>query len=167
MTALAHRTTSAARNPLDIVEEIVSANEWTFQRSGDDELSVDFPGHWCSYHLHFVWSQDLSAMHLSCFMDMKVPKKRFTPVAELLAMINNKLWLGAFVLPAEESTPVFRHTVLLRGAQGASVEQLEDMVDIALTECERFYPAFQFVTWGGKTAEEAIAASLLETVGEA
>jgi len=44
-TALAHRT-STARNPLDIVEEIVSANEWSFQRSADDELSVDFPGHW-------------------------------------------------------------------------------------------------------------------------
>jgi hypothetical protein len=166
MTALAHRTANPARNPLDLVEEIVSANEWSFQRSAD-ELSVEFPGHWCAYHLHFVWSQDLAAMHLSCFMDMKVPKRRFTPVAELLTLINTKLWLGCFVLPAEESTPVFRHTVLLRGAQGASVEQLEDMVDIALTECERFYPAFQFVIWGGKTAQEAIAASLLETVGEA
>jgi hypothetical protein len=41
------------------------------------------------------------------------------------------------------------------------------MVDIALTECERFYPAFQFVTWGGKSPEEAMAAALVETVGEA
>jgi hypothetical protein len=166
MTAVAHRIESA-RNPLDIVEEIVAANEWSFQRSADDELSVEFPGHWCAYHLHFVWSEDLSAMHLSCFMDMKVPKRRFTAVAELLVSINTKLWLGCFVLPQDELTPAFRHTVLLRGARGASVEQLEDMVDIAITECERFYPAFQFVTWGGKTAAEAIAASLLETVGEA
>src|SRR5262249_32813855 len=112
MTALAQRETKAARNPLDIVEEIVTANEWSFQRSADGELSVEFPGHWCAYHLHFVWSEDLSAMHLSCFMDMKVPKKRFTPVAELLTLINTKLWLGAFVLPSEEATPVFRHTVL-------------------------------------------------------
>jgi hypothetical protein len=48
MTALATRETRAARNPLDIVEEIVAANEWSFQRSGDDELSVEFPGHWCA-----------------------------------------------------------------------------------------------------------------------
>ncbi len=167
MPALATQRSVSARNPLDIVEEIVTANEWSFERAADDELSVEFPGHWCGYHLHFVWSQDLSAMHLSCFMDMKVPKKRFGAVAELLALINTKLWLGAFVLPAEESTPVFRYTTLLRGATGASVEQLEDLVDIALTECERFYPAFQFVTWGGKTPDEAMAASLLETVGEA
>ncbi len=47
--------------------------------------------------------------------------------------------------------PVFRHSVLLRGARGASAESLEDMVDIAITECERFFPAFQFVLWGGKS----------------
>jgi len=62
---------------------------------------------------------------------------------------------------------VFRHTTLLRGAGGASVEQLEDLVDIALTECERYYPAFQFVIWGGKNPSQAIAAAMLDTVGEA
>jgi hypothetical protein len=41
------------------------------------------------------------------------------------------------------------------------------MVDIAITECERFYPAFQFVLWGGKTPAEALTASMLECVGEA
>ena len=53
--------------------------------------------------------------------------------------------------------PVFRHAVLLRGAPGASAESLEDMVDIAITECERFFPAFQFVLWGGKTPQDALA----------
>ena len=41
------------------------------------------------------------------------------------------------------------------------------MVDIAITECERFFPAFQFVLWGGKTPQEALAAAMLECVGEA
>jgi hypothetical protein len=166
MSALSVRPANI-RNPLDLVEEIVCAHQWPFQRSGDDELAVEFSGHWCSYQLHFVWSEDLSAMHLSCFMDVKVPKRRYGAVAELVVQMNNKLWLGAFVLPKEECTPAFRHTVLLRGAKGASVEQLEDLVDIALTECERFYPAFQFVAWGGKTPDEAISASLLDTIGEA
>ncbi len=154
-------------NPLDTLEEIVSANEWSFERSGDDEMAVEYPGHWCGYHLHFVWSEDLNAIHLSCFMDMRIPKKKLIDISQLLLKINNKLWLGTFVVPEEDSNPVFRHTVLLRGHQGASVEQLEDLVDIALSECERFYPAFQFVTWGGKSANEAVTASLLDTVGEA
>jgi hypothetical protein len=56
---------------------------------------------------------------------------------------------------------------LMRGMPGASVEQLEDLLEIALTECERFYPAFQYVVWGGKTPTEAMDAALLTTVGEA
>jgi hypothetical protein len=33
--------------------------------------------------------------------------------------------------------------------------------------CERFYPAFNFLLWAGKTPEEAAQAALFETAGEA
>ena len=46
------------------------------------------------------------------------------------------------------------------------VPVLEDG-DIALWESERFYPAFQFVIWGGKTATEALNAALIDVAGEA
>jgi hypothetical protein len=36
-----------------------------------------------------------------------------------------------------------------------------------MEECERFYPVFQFVLWGGKSPGEAIAAALIDTHGEA
>ena len=52
-------------------------------------------------------------------------------------------------------------------AQADQPEQIEDLVDIALTECERFYPAFQLVVWGGKGAEDAIAAAMIDPQGEA
>ena len=37
----------------------------------------------------------------------------------------------------------------------------------ALDACERYFPAFQFVVWAGKTAREAIDAAMFETAGEA
>jgi len=55
----------------------------------------------------------------------------------------------------------------LRGQVGASVEQLEDLVDTAVTESERFYPALQMVVWGGRPVSEALQASLMEPMGEA
>ena len=88
-------------------------------------------------------------------------------VADLLMYVNARLWIGHFGMESEDGMPVFRHAVLLRGAPGASAESLEDMVDIAITECERFFPAFQFVLWGGKTPQEALTAAMLECVGEA
>ena len=82
-------------------------------------------------------------------------------------MGNEKLWLGHFDLWSEEGLPVFRHAVLFREGIAANAELIEDLVDIAVSECERFYPAFQFVIWGGKDPAEAITAALLETEGEA
>ena len=55
----------------------------------------------------------------------------------------------------------------MRGLSGVNSEQIEDLVDIAVSECERFYPAFQFVVWAGKTGREAIDSVMLETCGEA
>ena len=86
---------------------------------------------------------------------------------ELLALANERLWLGHFDLAAGDTSPAFRYAVLLRGIGTASSEQVEDLVDIAVSECERFYPAFQLVIWGGKPPEEAMATAMIEPVGEA
>jgi len=154
-------------NPLDILEQIIAANEWAFERRSDGEMAAEAPGKWCDYGLHFSWSHEISAMAFTCAFDMKVPAERRDKLYELLALANDRLWIGHFGIEVEDGVPVFRHSVLLRGAQGASAESLEDMVDIAITECERFFPAFQFVLWGGKSPAEALAASMLDCVGEA
>jgi hypothetical protein len=167
MTALATETKYASTNPLDVMEEIVTANEWAHERMSDEELVAGIGGQWCDYRLHLAWSNDLSALHFSCALDIRVPQARQTAVHEVIGMINPKIWVGHFEVAQDDRMPIFRHTLLLRGANGATVEQLEDLLDVAIAECERFYPTFQFVIWGGKKPEEALQAALLETVGEA
>lgn len=157
----------AAANPLDLVEQFVTANDWPFDRRNEDEMAVEVPGRWCDYSLYFAWREDIGALHFTCAMDMKVQPNKRGHLHELLASVNERLWLGHFGLWADEGVPMFRHAVLLRGLMGASMEQIEDLVDIAISECERFYPAFQFVLWGGKSPADAISAALLDTVGEA
>lgn len=160
-------TTAPTQNPLDTLEEIVSAHDWAFERSSPDEMQVEAEGRWGSYRMYFFWSDEVSAMQFSCQIDLTVPSGRRPAVTELLAVVNERLWLGHFDLDSEEDALMFRHTTLLRGAERASVEQLEDLVEIALTECERFYPAFHFCIRGGKTASEAVHAAILDTVAEA
>jgi hypothetical protein len=154
-------------NPLDILEQIIAANEWAFERRSDGEMAAEAPGKWCDYGLHFSWSHEISAMAFTCAFDLKVPAERREKLYELLALANDRLWIGHFGIEADDGVPVFRHSVLLRGSPSASAESLEDMVDIAIAECERFFPAFQFVLWGGKAPAEALAASMLDCVGEA
>ncbi len=154
-------------NPLDIVEELVVANEWPFQRSEDGELETQIAGRWCDYRVVFVWQEDSSALHFCCRIDTKVAACHRAIISDLLATMNGKLWLGHFDLSGDDQTIVFRHTSLLRGIATVSAEIVEDLVDLGISECDRYYPAFQLAMWGGKTAAEAIDASILEPVGEA
>ena len=167
MPSLSEEFTESAVNPLDLVEEIIGANEWPFERATENDLMAEVAGRWCDYRLHFGWVPEIGAMRFTCCYDMKVAERKREAVYGLLALVNERIWLGHFDLSGEGGLPSYRHAMLLRGARGASVEQLEDMVDIAVNECERFYHAFQFVLWGGKNAAEAIEAAVIETAGEA
>ena len=55
----------------------------------------------------------------------------------------------------------------MRGASALSAEQLEDLLDIAINECERFYPALQLVVWGGRSVADAMTVARMDTIGEA
>lgn len=166
MTTLSLETPVAGANPIDLVEEFVHANSWPHDRTSDEEMVIEVAGRWCAYRLHFVWEPSVNALQYSCSFELKVPRGRRIAAHELLAVVNERLWIGHFDL-SDDRNPAFRQAVLLRGAQGANVEQIEDLVDISLSECERFYPAFQLVVWGGKSAQEAIASAMIEPVGEA
>ena len=159
--------TREPQHPLDVLEDIVAANEWRFERSLDDDMVVEIPGRWCEYRLFFQWRQDLGSLYFSCAFDVRVPEAKRREINDLLALVNEAMWLGHFAVCADERVPMFRHTVPMRGLRGASVEQLEDLVDAAVIECDRFFPAFHWVLWGDKSAADAVQAAMPNTVGEA
>ena len=157
----------AVSNPLDLAEQLVTDRDWLFDRPDDAELVAEVTGNWCNYRIWFAWQPDLGALIFSCAYDSKIPAQSRARIHPLLSAVNEKMWLGHFDLGSEDGMVMFRHALLLRGGQGATSEQLEDLMDIAITECNRFYPAFQSVLWGGNTVEEALQIALLDTVGEA
>jgi hypothetical protein len=167
MRTTEHFEDTTLSNPLDVVEQIVEYNDWTFDRRNDQEMAVQVPGTWCDYSLFFAWNDDMGAMHFTCAFDMRVPSERRHPVFELLAEVNERLWMGHFGMWADEGLPMYRHALPMRGLQQPTLQQMEDLVETALIECERFYPSFQYVIWGGKTAKDAIEAAMIETAGEA
>jgi hypothetical protein len=156
-----------SNNPIDLLEELVVANEWLFDRSSDHELVVETTGRWCDYRMFFVWREDLHALYFTCVFDTRVDEDKRVPVTELVCRVNEKLWLGHFDVSADDRLLMFRYTLLTRSWRNIAAEQLEDVVDIAIAECERFYPALQFVVWAGRSPSEAMASAMIETVGEA
>ena len=132
-----------------------------------EELLAEVSGLWCNYRIWFTWQPDLQVLIFSSAFDTKLPEKNRNMLYTLLANINEKLWMGHFDVCSEEHVVTFRHAIPLRGSNGATSEQIEDLMDIAISECDRFYPAFQSVMWGGNSCEDAIQIALMDTVGEA
>ena len=165
MTAVTADLIDPMNNPLDLMEEIVQANEWPHDRSGEEELLAEISGRWCDYRMFFIWREDLNALYFTCSLDMKASPEKRRAINDLLSLLNERMWFGHFEICSESGTPMFRHTLLTRGA--VAVEQLEDLVDIAVSECERFYPSFQYVLWAGYDAQRAVDATMLDPVGEA
>jgi hypothetical protein len=153
-------------NPVDMVEHIATIHQWNFERNAPDELTLTVSGAWCDYHISLNWRDDLEALHLACAFDFKVPKQRLAEIYRLMARINEQLWLGHFDLWREDGLLLYRHGLLLAGAD-THVGQCEALLRAALEACERYYQAFQFVVWAGKSPEDALAATLLETQGNA
>ena len=110
---------------------------------------------------------NIEAMHIACAFDLKVPERRRLEVIDLVSKVNEQLWVGHFDLWDADGLVMYRHALVLAGGSAPSHKQCEALLGIALDACERYYQAFQFVLWAGKTAREAIEATMFETSGEA
>lgn len=154
-------------NPVDTIETVAALNDWLFERSADDEITISIAGSWCDYHVSFSWMEEFEALHLACAFDLKVTEPRKTEVVRLLALANEQLWMGHFDLWSKEGVVMFRQSLLLAGGSEATSAQIEAMLANALETSERYYQAFQFVVWAGNSAAEALESALFETAGEA
>mgnify|MGYP001820930922 FL=1 len=153
-------------NPVDMVEQIATIRDWAFERSTTDELTLSVAGSWCDYHISLNWREDLEALHLACAFDFRATNARLPEVYRLMANINEQLWLGHFDLWRQDGMLLYRNGLLLAGAK-THVGQCEGLLTAALEACERYYQSFQFVLWAGKSADAALAATMLETQGTA
>jgi hypothetical protein len=167
MTLIHQDESHTQPNPLDMLERAVEENGWSFERAGRDELNLSVVGRWADHHFSFTWRDDLQSLHLSSAFDMRIGEGvRKSNIADLLMYVNARLWIGHFDLWPEDGTVVYRHAMIFPDAR-ASGAQCEALLNLAVEACEHYYPAFQFVLWGGKSAEEAVAAAVLECAGQA
>ncbi len=164
--AAIERVFTRVSNPIDLFEHIADENDWAFDRSSEDELTLAIPGNWSDYHISINWRPDLEALHLACAFDLKVKSARIPEIHRLLAQINEQMWLGHFDFWAAEGLLLYRQSLLLNAAE-PTMQQCEALTASALEACERYYQAFQFVVWAGKKAEDALASSMFETEGQA
>lgn len=154
--------------PIDMLESYFAAHGWSHTRE-EDEVVAKVKGSWTEYELRAIWREDDGVLQFLAFPDVRIPDERRVAIYETIGLVNEQLWVGHFELWSSSGILLYRHAAMIPGDDGAAItlQHTELLVESAIDECERFYPVFQFVLWGGKTPKEAIAAALIETQGEA
>jgi hypothetical protein len=154
--------------PVDMLASLFDARGWTYEFVSDDELLGEIQGSWAKYQLRAIWRADDNVLQLLCLPDIRVAEDKRAPLYEVMALINEQLWLGHFDLWSNGGVLVYRHGLMLGDDGLLSLDQAQTAVEAAVDECDRFYPAFQFILWGDKSPvglfAEGLSAGQRETV---
>lgn len=154
-------------NPIDVVENIFSSRSFELDRRNLNEVVIEVQGKWNNMLLFFAWEQNMHCLHLSCLMDIESSIEDRSKIFELLALANEELWVGHFSYWTEQNMPVFKHSVILDEAEDIFENKIQQIIDIAIKECERLYPVFKVVLTKGMDPKQALFPMMMETVGQA
>lgn len=154
-------------HPIDLVESIAVHHEWKFDRIHDNQIAFAIEGQWRSYAITLAWSDYDQTLRLICNFEMAPPEDRLPALYECLNRTNDMCWSGAFTYWADQQLMVYRYGLVLAGDQMASAEQLDTMINAAILSSERFYPAFQLVTWAERSPAEALEIAMKDAYGTA
>jgi len=138
--------------PVDMLASLFAARGWPCEMVSDDEMTGEVQGSWANYQLRAIWRAEDGVLQFLCLPDIRVTDDKRAAAYELLCLINEQMWLGHFDIWSNGDVLLYRHGALLESA---------------IDECDRFYPAFQFVLWGGKAPREALEAAMVDAAGEA
>lgn len=158
---------TATADPLEAIEAAATALDLEAERIDHAELHLAMPGMWRDTGLWFTWRAELSTLQMGAPLDLKVPEGRMMEASRLVAMVNERLWIGHFDLWSDDHGLVFRNSIVLPESGIIDRVQAQCLIRGAGEAVDRFFPAFNFLIWGGKTPDQALEASLFETAGNA
>ena len=152
--------------PLDMLVALFEARGWACQAT-QGEMSGEVQGSWTNYQLRGIWRPGDAVLQIICLPEIRVPDGKRAAAQDLVARINEQLWLGHFDIWSNGGVLLYRNGTLLGSDGMLGLDQAQALVEIAVEECDRFYPAFQFVLWGDKEPRDALKSAMVDAAGEA
>ncbi|WGW05163.1 type III secretion system chaperone family protein [Tropicibacter oceani] len=154
-------------HPIDIVEHIAAHNDWDFDRIADDQIAMAVQGQWRTYSITLAWSHYDETLRMICTFEFEPPEDRLPTLFEGLNAVNDQCWAGAFSFWADQQLMVYKYGLVLAGGQIASADQIDTLISAAVMASERYYPAFQLMSWTDRTAQDALQVAIAEAYGRA
>ena len=154
-------------HPIDIVEHMAEHHDWEFDRIGDDQIAMAVEGQWRTYSITLAWSGYDETLRMVCTFEMEPPEEKIPSLYELVNVMNDQCWAGAFSYWPDHKLMVYRYGLILTGGQAASPDQIDTMINAAVLSAERYYPAIQLMVWGDRSPQDAMQVAIAEAYGRA
>ena len=153
--------------PVEMLAQLFEARGWACEALATNELAGEAPGSWATYQVKAIYRPEDRVLQLLCLPEIRIGEAKRATVDELVGLINEQVWLGHFECWSQGNVLVFRHALMLGEDGSLPLQQAQDVVEAAVAECDRFYPAFQFALWGDKAPRAALDAAMVDAAGEA
>lgn len=157
-------------SPLEMIIDLAESKGFACQRNDDESVDITVTGKHADLTLSMAWQEDYAALLVACYVPVEVTDATREATVKALDTINQNVWLGHFDLSGDGDMlcPTFRYTLLMNMVPAhVSMHLIADVVDVAIAECERFYPTFQQAQEGDIRLYDGLSAIVFETVGEA
>lgn len=132
-------------NPIDTIENIFARDNVSFDRRKENELVAEVLGKWDNMLIFFAYEEHLRCLHMSCLLNIETAAVDRSKMFELLALLNENLWLGHFSYWSEQKMPIFKHSVILQDTEELFTSKISKIIELSIMECERVYPIFNAV----------------------
>lgn len=154
-------------HPIDIVESLAASQHWDFDRIAENQIAMVIEGQWRTYSITLAWFPHDETLRMLCSFDMDPPAERLPVLYDTLNLANGNCWTGAFSFWEEQKIMVYRYGLVLAGGEMAGAEQISHLVERAVRNSERYYPAFQLVCWSDETPQQALLIAMDDAYGTA
>ena len=132
-------------NPIDTIENIFVQDNVSFDRRKDNELVAEVLGKWDNMLIFFAYEEHLRCLHISCLLNIETSSVDRSKMFELLALLNENLWLGHFSYWSEQKMPIFKHSIILQDEEELFTSKISKIIELSIMECEKVYPIFNAV----------------------
>jgi hypothetical protein len=103
--------------PLEMLAQLFEARGWPCEFVNEDEICGEIQGSWATYQIRGVWRTEDQVLQLLCLPEIRVPEAKRKAAYELLALVNEQLWLGHFDIWSNGGVLLYRHGLML-GSEG-------------------------------------------------
>ena len=132
-------------NPIDSIENIFARDNVSFDRRKENELVAEVFGKWDNMLIFFAYEEHMRCLHISCLLNIETAAVDRAKMFELLALLNENLWLGHFSYWSEQKMPIFKHSIILQDTEELFTSKISKIIELSIMECERVYPIFNAV----------------------